>query len=187
MRELSLRRGHGKSSRGQSAWKCILAGVAGGLAGGWTMSQFSRAWNKTLPSSRTNAIGASCLYSQQEWDSISKSAESIAARLLSRKLSSRETRIGSAIVHYAVGGAAGALYGTAAHWIPRMTKFRGLGFGIALWIVGDEIVMPALGLTEKPGTYSLRMQANAFGEHLVYAFTVNLIYRGLAGAGENRR
>jgi hypothetical protein len=55
---------------------------------------------------------------------------------------------------------------TSAHWIPRVTKFRGVGVGIALWLVGDEIVMPELGLTEKPGTYSLRMQANALGEYL---------------------
>jgi len=63
--------------------------------------------------------------------------------------------------------------------------FRGMGFGIALWLVGDEIVMPALGLTEKPGRYSLPMKANAFGEHLVYAFTVDLVHRRLAGFGEN--
>lgn len=186
MSELSLRREPGKDSRGQAAWKSILAGVVAGLAGGWTMSQFSRAWNKILPSSRTNTIVASRLYSPQEWDSISRSAEWIAAPFVSRRLSSRETRIGSAIVHYAVGGAGGALYGTAAHWVPSMTRSRGGRFGIALWIVGDEIVMPALGLTEKPGTYSLRMRANAFGEHLAYAFTVNFVYRRLTGLGENR-
>ena len=160
-----------------------MAGLAGGLAGGWTMSQFSRAWNKTLPSLRNNTIGGCCLYSPQEWDSISRSAGWIAAPFVSRKLSSRETRIGSAIVHYAVGGAAGALYATAVHWIPRVTKLRGVGFGIVLWLVGDEIVMPAFGLTATARNYSLRMRANALGEHLVYAFTVNLVYRRLTDLG----
>ncbi|HZR56106.1 MAG TPA: DUF1440 domain-containing protein [Terriglobales bacterium] len=91
------------------------------------------------------------------------------------------------MIHYAIGAAAGAIYGTSAHWLPRITKFHGVGFGIALWLIGDEIVMPALGLTEKPNTYSLRMQAHAFGEHLVYALTVDLVYRRLAGLYENRR
>ena len=187
MRELSLRRKQrNKASRERVAWTPILAGLAGGLAGGWTMSQFSRAWNKILPSLRNNSIGASCRYSAQEWDSINRSAEWIAAPFVSRKLSSRETRIGSAIVHYAIGGAAGALYATAAHWLPRVTKFGGVGFGIALWLVGDEIVMPAFGLTAPARRYSFRMRANALGEHLVYAFTVNLVYRRLTGRGTIR-
>ncbi len=186
MRELSLRRKQGKASRERAAWKSILASVAGGLAGAWTMSQFSRAWNRTLPSLRPNTVEASCLYSQQEWDSISRGTEWIAAPFVSHNLSSRETRIGSAIVHYAVGGAAGALYGTVAHWIPSVKRFRGVGFGIALWLLGDEILMPAFGLTEPARNYSLRMQANALGEHLVYAFTLNLVYRRLTDLGTSR-
>lgn len=186
MKEFSLRRKQGKAATEQAVWKCILAGAAAGLTGGWTMSQFSRLWNRTLPPSRANTSGASDLYSPQEWDSISRSAEWVAVPFVSRKLSSHETRIGSAIVHYAVAGAAGALYGTLAHPVPSMEKFRGMGFGIASWILGDEIVMPALGLTEKSSTYSLRMRANAFGEHLVYAFTVNLVYRRLTGNRESQ-
>lgn len=185
MRKLSLRRKQPKADPERAAWKSILTGAAGGLVGAWTMSQFSRWWNRTLPSLRANTGEGSCLYSPQEWDSISRSAEWIAAPFVSRKLSAHETRIASAIVHYAVGGAAGALYGTAADWTPSVTKFRGLGFGIAMWIVGDEMVMPVLGFTDKSSTYSLRMRANAFGEHLVYAFTVNLVYRMLAGLGES--
>ena len=186
MRKLSLRRKLPKAAPERATWKSLLTGAAGGLAGAWTMSQFSRWWNRTLPPLRANTGGGSCLYSPQEWDSISRSAEWIAAPFFSRKLSSRETRIGSAIIHYAVGSAAGALYATAAHWIPRVTKFRGVGFGIALWLVGDEIVMPAFGLTEPASNYSLRMRANAVGEHLVYAFTVNLVYRRLTRSRDDR-
>ncbi|MFZ0817129.1 MAG: DUF1440 domain-containing protein [Candidatus Sulfotelmatobacter sp.] len=150
------------------------------------MSQFSRLWNRSPRPLRANTGGGSCLYSPQEWDSISRGAEWIALPFVKRQLSLRETRIGSAIVHYALASVAGAVYGTAGFLAPSMTKFRGMGFGIALWIVGDEMVMPVLGFTEKSSTYSLRMRANAFGEHLVYAFTVNLVYRRLTGLGESR-
>ena len=184
--KVELERKQPKPAPERAAWKSLLAGAAGGLAGGWVMSQFSRWWNRTLPPLRTNTIRSSCLYSPQEWDSISRSAERLAAPFVNRKLSAHETRIGSAIVHYAVGGAAGALYGTAAHWNPSVAKFRGVGFGIAMWLVAGKLIMPALGLTGKPSTYSRLAQANALGEHLVYAFTVNLVYRGLTGRGENR-
>ena len=157
----------------------MLAGVAGGLVGGWVMSQFTRVWDKTLPLSRTNRVTRSSLYSPQEWDSISRSAEWIAAPFVHRRLSPREKQMGGAMVHYAVSGAAGALYGTTAHYGPGITKFRGLPFGTAIWLLGNEIIMPAFGLTKKLSKYSLLMQANALGEHLVYGFTTNLVYRGL--------
>jgi len=94
--------------------------------------------------------------------------------------------MGGAMVHYAVGAAAGALYGTTAYCIPSIGILRGVPFGIAIWLLGNEMIMPALGLTEKLSKYSLLMQANALGEHLAYGFTTDLLYRGLTGLRKNQ-
>ena len=48
-----------------------------------------------------------------------------------------------------------------------------------MWVLGNEIVMPAFGLTKKVRNYSLMMQANALSEHLIYAYTVSRVHRGL--------
>lgn len=161
------------SQRGIEAAICknLLAGCAGGLAGGWTMSQFTRLW-RTLSGS-TELLP----YSRQEWDAVSGIANATFGRILGRRLPEREQKIGAAIVHYVMAGAAGALYGvTSARRRPRTIKWSGALFGIGMWVLGNELLMPALRLTAKPSHYSLRMQANSLGEHLVFGLTTGFIY-----------
>lgn len=162
------------SQRGAEAaiWNDILAGCAGGLVGGWTMSQFTRFW-RTLPTARTELLP----YSPQEWDAASGIAEIVARRIFGRSLSEREKKTGVVLVHYAMAAAAGALYGTtSARWMPRKTRWRGALLGTAMWMLGNELLMPALRLAKRPSHYSFRMQADALGEHIVYGLTTDLIY-----------
>ena len=97
--------------------------------------------------------------------------------IIGRKLSEREKMLGAALVHYATAAAAGALYGTtAAQKISKKIKWSGALFGIAMWILGNELLMPSLRLTNRPSHDSLRAQANALGEHLVFGLTTDSIY-----------
>lgn len=141
------------------------------------MSQFTRLWEE-LPGSQS-----SLPYSRQEWDAVSRSAELIAQRfsLADTKLSVRQLKFGAAIVHYFVAASSGALYATVvARRATTYSKWMGPLFGLAMWVVGNEIALPALGLTRKPTDYTFGDQVNALGEHIIYGLTTDLLYRTLA-------
>lgn len=159
-----------------SAAKSVLAGFVGGIAGAWAMRRFSAAWRRFG--------GPSCAppgepYSSQEWDSAAGAAEFLASILLGRRLSPGEKRQGAAAVHYAVGGLAAAGYALAARPCPALRSGSGAGFGFAFWLLGDELAMPWLGLNAPRLHYSLPMQVNSLGEHLVYGFTAERVRRAL--------
>ncbi len=100
-----------------------------------------------------------------------------------KKADFREKKIGAMVLHYAMAASAGTLYGifAARHQTDSPGyKFAGALFGLTMWVVGNRLLLPALGLTRRPSDYALRMQANALGEHLVYGLTTGLVCHGFA-------
>lgn len=161
-----------------SAAKSLLAGFAGGIAGAWAMRRFSAAWRR--------CGGPSCAppgepYSSQEWESAARAAELLTRSVLGRGLSPDEKRRGAAAVHYAIGGLAGAGYALAARPYPALRAASGAGFGFAFWLLGDELAIPRMGLSAPPSRYSLPMQVNSLGEHLVYGLMAEQVRRVLQG------
>jgi len=77
-------------------------------------------------------------------------------------------RLGKA-VHWGYGMAVGGLYGLLR---PDREDDGavgdGLGYGTALWLFGDELAVPLLGLAKGPTAVSTRTHAEALGAHLVY-------------------
>lgn len=79
----------------------------------------------------------------------------------------RKAALGQA-VHWGYGVLIGGAYGatrTRAH-APDLPA--GLGFGTALWVFGDEIAVPMLGLEEGPTAHRWSDHARALGAHLAY-------------------
>ncbi len=58
----------------------------------------------------------------------------------------------------------------------------GSPFGIALWGVGDELAIPALGLAKWPNAYPLSAHAQALAAHAVYGITTDLVRRAMLKA-----
>lgn len=144
------------------------------------MDQFTRAWKQFVPDSKRDGRTQPPLpYSQQEWDSTSRSAAMFARDVLGKKLTDSETRMGARIVHFTVGAAGGALYGTILGQRVTNRVLAGTGFGLALWLVGEEVLMPALGINDPARSYSVAMHANSLGEHVAYGITTGLISTGL--------
>jgi len=156
-------------SAGVSRSKMLLAGYAGGIAGGLTMAQFTRLWN--LSSGRRRGA---LPYSPQEWDATSGIAELAAKRVFRRKLSQREKKVGAGLLHYSNAAILGALYATLVPAEVRSKRWSGPLFGLAVGLIGSELLMPALGLTEKPSRYTVPMRINGLGEHVVYGLTLQL-------------
>jgi hypothetical protein len=174
-------------------WKGMAAGAAGGLVASWVMNQFQSLWSrKTRGIERPHGAqslqqgspqhGVARELQERGSDHESDNATVRVARLVSEevfghRLAESEKEVGGAIAHYAMGATSGAIYGAAAELLPAATAGVGLPFGAAVWLVADELVVPALGLSKPPTAYPPSMHAYALASHLVYGLTTEMARR----------
>lgn len=88
------------------------------------------------------------------------------------------------LVHYTFGTAMGLLYGIAAEMGPRAVKrhslLSGLGFGGAVFVLGDEIAVPRLGLSAPAREAPLSSHLYGAASHLVYGATTGVVRQAVA-------
>ena len=82
-------------------------------------------------------------------------------------------------VHLAFGAINGALYGAAVQLDPRARMAGGVPFGLAVWALADEGMVPALGLKRPPSQNSLGLHAYSCASHVVYGATTELVRSAL--------
>lgn len=156
----------------QSTLVRATAGLFAGLAASWVMTKFQSA----LSSRQTQ---------QQDDPANVKAAEKI-AESTGRGLTKSEKQVGGEIMHYAVGGLSGAVYGALAPLVPLPHLATGAIFGTAVWAIADEIAVPALGLSMPPTEYPVSTHARALAAHLVYGISTALLCRETMQAFEAR-
>jgi hypothetical protein len=144
----------------------LIKGVAAGLAGGllasfllasfllasFLMEQFQALWSGiaaqiTNKANKTSSAG--------EQPATVKAANAILLRTQGRPLSKTNEPIAGEAVHYAVGAASGGIYGGLAEMIPTLEVGEGLGFGAGLWLIADEVTVPALKLSKPPTAFPI--------------------------------
>jgi putative membrane protein len=59
---------------------------------------------------------------------------------------------------------------------------EGLPFGAAVWVIADEAVVPALGLSKSGKDYPLSTHVYAIASHLVFGLTTELVRRNVRRA-----
>jgi putative membrane protein len=163
-------------------WKGALAGLAGGLAGAWVMTLFQSAWSKASERLRDDHQEHIPQERQQEPDSedaTMKAAGKLARAVTGRQLTREQKQKAGPVVHYAFGSSIGALYGVAAEVAPASRRVAGMPFGAAVFLGADEVAVPALGLSKRPGEYPLSTHAYGLASHLVYGFTTEMVRRAL--------
>ncbi|GIV96116.1 MAG: hypothetical protein KatS3mg057_0773 [Herpetosiphonaceae bacterium] len=94
----------------------------------------------------------------------------------------KETKtILSYLVHWAYGSLQGGVYGAVRGRAPLPDVPGGIAFGTALWILGDEVAVPLLGLSEGPTAFPLNQHIHRFGAHMAYGLSATtvtqLLYR----------
>src|ERR1041385_5608475 len=162
--------------------KGLLAGLAGGLAASWLMNKFQSVANKAFegtdkghgaqsiqPGSPNHGVGAELQklgLDDPEDNAAERTANIIAAKLFDHRLSDGEKKSAGRFVHYAFGATSGLMYGAASELLPLATAGAGTMFGATIWIVADEIVVPALGLSQPAGAYPASKLAYGLASHL---------------------
>ena len=168
-------------------WKGLAAGIVGGLVASWVMDEFQSAWAKLSESTQQNGSknpssgdGAQSQPDEEEQEPATvKAAEAVSEKLLGHHLEKDEKEMAGNAVHYATGGASGAVYGVAAELVPQVTAGVGLPFGTAVWLVVDETAVPLLGLSKAPTEYPLSTHVYALASHFVYGLTTEAVRRTL--------
>ncbi|MCY7345405.1 MAG: DUF1440 domain-containing protein, partial [Pyrinomonadaceae bacterium] len=125
--------------------KGAIAGLIGGLVASFVMSEFQ------MLLSRLSEEEKKPTKKKEDEPANVKTAEAISENVFDHKLKKSEKEPAGEAVHYAMGAASGLIYGIAAEVAPVTTAGLGLPFGAAVWLVADDIVVPALGLS-KPAT-----------------------------------
>ena len=106
-------------------------------------------------------------------------AQVISKQYFKHELSDSEKKIAGPAVHYAYGSLVGALYGGLTEIFPSAGMGFGLPFGAALWLLGDEIAVPALGLGKGASEVPADKHADALASHFCYGITTDLMRRVL--------
>lgn len=161
----------------------VLAGLAGGLLGAWAMECMQNAIGAVSKDQGGADGGGGQQYRQPESEPATyKAADAVAEAVASRDVPREYKPAAGALVHYAFGGAVGAIYGAAAARTPDVTTWAGLPFGATVWLIADEIGVPLAGLAKKPTEYPLSDHATAFATHLVFGLTTEIARRVLIRA-----
>ncbi len=181
-----------------NVYKGIAAGVAGGLVGSLAMNQFQKAWGKLLENeerphgaqslqqgSPDHGIGRELAergVDDPDDNAAVRTGNALSELVLDHHLTKAEKETAGAVAHYAMGVTSGAIYGAVAEAMPAATAAQGLPFGAAVWLIADEAIVPASGLSRKPSDYPASIHIYAFASHLVYGLTTELVRRAVRRA-----
>lgn len=152
--------------------KGAVAGLIGGLIASFVMEQFQ---SLVQPMMQSN----SGLKEKKEEPSTEKAASAISENVFDHQLTKDEKPVASEAMHYAMGGTSGMIFGAASEVFPEASMGAGLPFGTAVWLIADDLVVPALGLSKPVSDRPLSENAYALSSHLVYGLTTNMIRRGI--------
>jgi len=157
----------------------LLTGVVGGLVGTIVMTQFQNAWRKASQAIKPEGRGESSASGEEKEDATMKAAGK-AASLAGRNLSHETKKKLGPVVHYGFGTLQGGVYGSILEAFGCSGGLiAGLVFGAALFALADELAVPALGLSGKPGESPLSSHVYAFASHLVYGLSSEVARKGL--------
>jgi uncharacterized membrane protein YagU involved in acid resistance len=175
-------------------WKGFVLGAVGGAAGVLAMMAY---WNavtaifgqdpRTIKkkSTQPQPLEEMSLIGQhhEEGESSTAAMGRIGWKLVTGKEPrAKETRTTlSWLVHWVISMASGAAYGVVRGKAEPIDVPGGLLLGTSLWLLGDELAMPLLGLTDGPTAYPTELHVHAFGAHVAYGLassvTTQVLYR----------
>ena len=158
--------------------KGLVAGVAGGLLASFLMEQFQAAWSATA-----TAMSGSKKHGGRKSDPTTvKAANLIAQKVTGRKVPLDYKPLAGEAVHYGMGASSAAVYGVLAEVAPILTAGDGVGFGAALWVLADEVAVPAAGLSKSPKEIPVATHVYALASHLVYGWIAETVRRAVRRA-----
>jgi hypothetical protein len=167
--------------------RAIAVGAAAGVAASLVMSQFFKlasASQKALERQKKLAEGESSwtiaheqVEQQQQAEQREDSTEIVArsiAEAAGHHLTRDQKKSAGQAVHFAFGTLMGVLYAVLAEYVTEVTTGGGFAYGTLLFLVADEIAVPALRLAPPPTQVAPEDQLEHWVGHLVYGSSLEL-------------
>jgi hypothetical protein len=102
-----------------------------------------------------------------------------AADAAGMELSDKQLHSAGQAVHYGIGMAPAAVYGAFRHKLPVSSPGQdalyGLAYGAGLFLVQDEGINAATGISAKPQEYPWQAHARGLAAHLVLGLVTNTV------------
>ena len=179
---------------GASIVKGLAAGVVGGLVASAVMNKFQAFLAKLMENGEEKSHGAQseqagppnrglALELQKRGvddpddNAAVRTGNAVSELVFDHRLTKEGKETAGEIAHYAMGAASGAIYGAVAEVVPAATVGQGIPFGAAVWLLADEAIVPAAGLSKGPAEYPISIHAYALASHLVYGLTTEVVRR----------
>lgn len=162
--------------------KATLTGMIGGLVASWAMNQFQSGMQKVekefkKPEEQQQQLSQQS--SQDSEDATMKTANRLTRVFTHHELTKEQKKKAGPIVHYAYGALLGGAYGLLGELFPVVRLGAGTAFASAAWLLGDEIAVPQLGLSDSPLKYPVSSHAKALAAHLAYGVSLDGAQRAL--------
>lgn len=169
-----------------STWNGVIAGAVAGIAGALAMNQFQRLAARAgggreapdatvgIPRTGRGPQPAQAIGNASD-DATAKVANAITSTVGMPLEDPGTKRVAGEFVHLAFAALNGALYGAAVEMNPRLRAGSGVPFGLAVWALADEGIVPALGLSRSPRETSAGLHAYSFASHMIYGATTELV------------
>lgn len=176
-------------------WKGLVLGFLAGIAGILAMRVYwqqvrkltGRDPRKDYDESdvpETDAMDAISLVGQQhkKGESTTAAMGRIVYEQFTGEEPGEETKSAlSYLLHWLIGMSGSGVYGAARTKSSLLDLQGGMALANGLWLFGDQLTGPLLGLTEGPTAYPPQMHMHAWGAHVAYglasAFVTQLLYR----------
>jgi hypothetical protein len=173
-------------SRKPNRWKGLVIGVVSSAAGLAAMDAY---WQKVAPKLRENVdLGGKDAYpdslalddisvkgqqTKEDEGSTAALGRMIYQSVTGKEPETEETKeLLSYLVHWGYGLMQGGVYGTWFAGNGRSPNLlNGTAFATGLWLLGDELTVPMLGLQEGPTAVDPQSHLNRLGAHLAYGLT----------------
>lgn len=153
-------------SYGEAVIADIAVGAVAGLVAAGMMHAFQSAW-------------AAAIDKPESTPATHRAADAISEAVYGGPVSpSRKSLAGNAI-HYTTGALIGAAYGLLAGVAPIITVGHGTLFGAAVFALGDELAVPALGFGPRASEAPAELHAYSGASHAVFALAMDFARRKL--------
>ncbi len=160
-----------KETNASDVFKGAVAGLVGGIVASIVMSEFQALLSALFEEEKTPKN------KKEDEPANVKTAETISENFSDHKLKKSEKEPAGVAVHYAMGVTSGLIYGIASEIAPITTAGSGIPFGAAVWLIADDVVVPALRLAKPATEYTLSTHAYGLSSHLVYGLTTDIVRR----------
>ncbi len=156
--------------------KGVVAGVAGGLLASFLMEQFQAAWGAAAEAMQDKKRPGI-----EPQPATVQAANAISEKIAGRKVPEDYQSAAGEAVHYGMGAGSAAVYGILAEVVPMVTAGDGLVFGTGVWLLADELAVPAAGLSKSPKEIPLTTHIYALASHWVYGWITETVRRAVRG------